>query len=189
MISLAKKIRDQAILANKPIVLVGLMGVGKTTVGRRLADLLDLQFLDADDEIEKAAGQSISDIFVYYGEQAFRDGEQKVIERLLDQGPIILATGGGALISEKTRHNLKHKAISIWLNTELEILAKRVSHRGHRPLLQGKNPLEVLKVQAATRFSHYECADMKIDTGDSPHTRAVEAILKGLDVYFWPKQQ
>jgi len=179
--------RDEAIKHNKPLVLVGLMGVGKTTVGRRLADLLGLQFLDADDEIEKAAGQSISDIFVYYGEQAFRDGEQKVIERLLDQGPIILATGGGALISEKTRQNLKDRAITIWLCTELDILAKRVAHRGHRPLLQGKDPLEVLKAQAAARFQHYEGADLKIDTGDSPHARAVEFILKGLESYFWPK--
>jgi shikimate kinase len=186
---LAQNVREEVLNQNKPLVLVGLMGVGKTTVGRRLADLLSIQFLDADDEIEKAAGQSISDIFVYYGEQAFRDGEQKVIERLLDQGPIILATGGGALISEKTRQNLKNRAITIWLSTDLEILARRVAHRGHRPLLQGKNPLEVLKVQAAARFQHYESADLKIDTGDSPHARAVDSILKGLETYFWPDAQ
>jgi shikimate kinase len=164
----------------KPIVLVGLMGVGKTTVGRRLADHLGLSFVDADEEIEKAAGQSISDIFTNFGEQGFRDGEYRVIARLLDNGPIVLATGGGAMTHTTTRERLKQKAITVWLKTDLAILARRVANRSHRPLLKDKDPMEVLNLHVQTRYPFYEQADFVIDTGDFPHAKAVELVTSGL---------
>lgn len=164
----------------KPIVLVGLMGVGKTTVGRRLADHLGLKFVDADEEIEKAAGQSISDIFANFGEQGFRDGEHRVIARLLDEGPMVLATGGGAMTHDMTRERLKEKAITVWLKTDLTVLARRVANRSHRPLLKDKDPMEVLNLHVKTRYPLYETADFAIDTGDFPHAKAVELVTSGL---------
>jgi len=164
----------------KTVALVGLMGVGKTTIGRRLADAFALPFIDADEEIEKAAGQSIADIFTHYGEQGFRDGEQRVIARLLD-GPVqILATGGGALMSAATRERLKAQAITIWLKTDLNVIARRVANRPHRPLLKDRNPMDVLKEHVKTRYPLYKMADITVDTGDQPHGRAVETVIAAL---------
>src|SRR5512146_1117544 len=139
-------------LRHKTIALVGLMGVGKSSVGRRLASALGLPFRDADAEVEAAAGRSISDIFTELGEPAFREGERRVIARLLDEPPHVLATGGGAFMNPQTRKLIKSKAVSVWLKTDLDVLAKRVSRKGNRPLLAGQDPMHVLKAQAEARY-------------------------------------
>ena len=167
----------------KTVALVGLMGVGKTTIGRRLADHFGLPFVDADEEIEKAAGMSVADIFANYGEKGFRDGEQRVIARLLEGEPRILATGGGALTHSLTRENLKAKAITLWLKTDIRVLAKRVANRPHRPLLKDRNPIEVLKEHVKTRYPLYEMADITVDTGDQSHSKALDQVLAALHDY------
>jgi shikimate kinase len=167
-------------LRRKTIALVGLMGVGKSSIGRRLAHALELPFRDADAEVEAAAGRSIPDIFAEYGEPAFRDGERKVIARLLDEGPHVLATGGGAFMNDQTRALIKDKAVSVWLKADLEVLARRIARKSDRPLVAGKDPLEVLKAQAEVRYPVYEQADIIVETGDTPHQVAVEAILAAL---------
>src|SRR5262245_30763384 len=129
-------------LRRRTIALVGLMGVGKSSVGRRLASALGLPFRDADAEVETAAGRSISDIFADLGESAFRDGERRVISRLLEGPPHVLATGGGAFMNPDTRALIKSKAVSVWLKTDLEVLARRVARKDTRPLLAGKDPME-----------------------------------------------
>ena len=167
-------------LRRKTVALVGLMGVGKSSIGRRLAHALDLPFRDADAEVESAAGRSIAEIFAQYGEPAFREGERKVIARLLDEGPHVLATGGGAFINDQTRALIKEKAVSVWLKADLEVLARRVSRKSDRPLVTGKDPLEVLRAQAAARYPCYEQADIIVETGDTAHQVAVESILEAL---------
>ncbi len=164
----------------RTVALVGLMGVGKTTIGKRLAEHFGLPFVDADEEIEKAAGQSIADIFTHYGEAGFRDGEQRVIARLLEDGPRILATGGGALTHPLTRERLKAKAITIWLRTDIKVLARRVANRPHRPLLKDRNPLDVLKEHVKTRYPLYEMADIIVDTGDQSHSKAIDQVVEAL---------
>ena len=167
-------------LRRKTIALVGLMGVGKSSIGRRLALALDLPFRDADSEVEAAAGRTISDIFETFGEQAFREGERKVIARLMDEGPHVLATGGGAFINDETRALIKGRAISVWLKADLELLARRISRKDTRPLVRGKDPLEVLRELAEVRYPIYAQADVRVETGDTPHHEAVEAILAAL---------
>ena len=170
-------------LRRKTIALVGLMGVGKSSIGRRLAAALALPFRDADTEVEEAAGRSIPDIFAEYGEAAFRDGERGVIARLLDGAPHVLATGGGAFMNDQTRALLKERAVTVWLKGDLEVLAKRVARKGDRPLVAGKDPLEVLQAQAEVRYPLYAEADVTVETGDTPHQMAVEAILDALRNY------
>ncbi len=149
-----------------PIVLIGLMGAGKTTVGRRLAQRLDILFVDADDEIEQAAGCSIPEIFDIYGEAAFRDVEQRVIERLIGEGPMVLATGGGAYMAEKTRKTIADNALSVWLRADLETLVERTSRRSGRPLLEGgESPRHVLQKLMDLRYPIYANADVVVDTG------------------------
>ena len=167
----------------KTLALVGLMGVGKTTIGRRLAEHFGLPFVDADDEIEKAAGQSVADIFAHYGEAAFRDGEQKVISRLLEGEIRVLATGGGALTHPKTRERLKERAITLWLRTDIKVLARRVANKPHRPLLRERNPMDVLKDHMKTRYPLFEMADVVVDTGDHSHAKTVDLVLDALKVY------
>lgn len=174
--------RPQFVLP-KTVALVGLMGVGKTTIGKRLAEHFALPFTDADEEIEKAAGRSIADIFAQYGETGFRDGEQRVISRLLDAPVHILATGGGALTHPLTRERLKAKAITVWLKTDLKVLARRVANRPHRPLLKDRNPMDVLKDHVKTRYPLYQIADVVVDTGDQPHGRSVDMVLDALKTY------
>jgi len=164
----------------KTIALVGLSGVGKSSVGRRLAAALGMPFRDADAEVEAAAGRPIAEIFEQYGEQAFRDGERRVIARLLAEPPHVLATGGGAFMNAETRKLIKEKALSVWLKADVEILARRVSRKENRPLLAGKDPTEVLAEQARQRYPAYAEADLVVETGDTPHGVAVEAILKAL---------
>jgi shikimate kinase len=167
-------------LRRRTIALVGLMGVGKSSVGRRLAHALGLPFRDADAEVEAAAGRSISEIFAELGEPAFRDGERRVIARLLDGPPHVLATGGGAFMNPETRALIKSKAISIWLKADLEILARRVGRKDTRPLIAGRDPLEVLKAQAEARYPAYGEADITVETGDAAHHITVGQVIQAL---------
>lgn len=148
-----------------PIVLIGLMGAGKTSIGRRLAQRLGVRFVDADEEIEAAAGCSIPEIFEVYGEKAFRDVEERVIERLLGEGHLVLATGGGAYMAEKTRQIIRDKAVSIWLRAELDVLVERTSRRGGRPLLDAGEPRKILQDLMDLRYPVYGQADIIVDTG------------------------
>jgi len=170
-------------LRRRTIALVGLMGVGKSSVGRRLANALDLPFRDADSEVETAAGRCISDIFAELGEPAFREGERRVIARLLDEPPHVLATGGGAFMDPRTRELIKQKAISVWLKTDLETLARRVGRKDTRPLLAGKDPLQVLQAQADIRYPAYAQADVTLETGDTAHHVTVDQLLRALSAY------
>jgi shikimate kinase len=165
---------------DKTIALVGLMGVGKTSIGRRLAHALALPFRDADQAIEEAAGCTIPEIFEKYGETAFRDGERRVISRLLDEPVHVLATGGGAFVNPDTRRLMKEKALTIWLKADLPVLARRLVRKDNRPLLTGRDPMTVLQEQAAARYGAYGEADMVVETGDTPHAHAVDSILAAL---------
>lgn len=180
MTAIALSPEDLAALRGKTIVLVGLMGVGKSSVGRRLAGVLDLPFRDADNEVEAAAGRSISEIFAELGESAFRDGERRVIARLLDEPPHVLATGGGAFVNPETRALINAKAVSVWLKADIELLARRVSRKDNRPLVRGKDPIEVLGQLAQARYPAYAEAQVHVQTGDTPHGVAVDAILSAL---------
>jgi len=172
----------------RPIVLVGLMGSGKTTIGKRLAARLKWPFTDADAEIEAAARMPISDIFARYGEPYFRDGERRVIARLIEAGvgrekPGVIATGGGAFVDAETRALILAKATAIWLDADIDTLAARVSRRGHRPLLVGRDPREALTELMAVRRSCYAEAPIRIVSGEGPHEAGVEAILKALNAH------
>lgn len=164
----------------RPIVLVGMMGVGKTSIGKRLAARLDTDFVDADDEIEKAAGLSISEIFEKFGEDYFRDGERRVIGRLIEGSPKVIATGGGAFVNDITRALILERATSIWLDADIKVLADRVSRRSHRPLLKDKDPVVVLTELGKVRNPLYAAANHHIRSDTSPHMRTVENILKAL---------
>lgn len=170
-------------LRRRTIALVGLMGVGKSSVGRRLAAALSLPFRDADTEVENAAGRSITEIFAALGEAAFRDGERRVIGRLLEGPPHVLATGGGAFMNPETRQLIKSHAISVWLKTDLEVLARRIGRKDTRPLLIGKDPLEVLRQQAEIRYPAYAEADITVETGDTAHHVTVAAVIAALTAY------
>lgn len=167
-------------VARRTIVLVGLMGAGKTTVGRRLARAMKRRFVDADSEIEYAADMAIADMFERYGEAEFRDGERRVIARLLDSDPVVLATGGGAFIDPATRALIATRAISVWLDADLAVLAERVKRRDIRPLLRGGDPLELLGALAERRLPIYAEADIRVASNDAPHDRTVTSILKEL---------
>ncbi len=167
-------------LRARTIALVGMMGVGKSSIGRRLAVALDLPFRDADEEIERAAGCNIAEIFAQRGEAEFRAGERRVIGRLLDEPPHVLATGGGAFMNPETRALIAEKAVSIWLKADLDVLVRRVGKRDTRPLLKGRNVREVLTDLMAQRDPTYALADLAVETGDGPHQAAVDAIIAGL---------
>ncbi|MEP0709728.1 shikimate kinase [Parvibaculum sp.] len=166
--------------AERSIVLVGLMGAGKTTVGRRLARRLDLAFVDADAEIEEAAGETIPEIFERRGEAAFRAGERRVIARLLSGPPQVLATGGGAYMDPVTRANIAARGISIWLKADLDILMKRVGKRGDRPLLQNGDPRATMQRLMEERYPVYAEADITIESLEGPHDTIVETIVERL---------
>jgi shikimate kinase len=170
-------------LRRRTIALVGLMGVGKSSVGRRLANALSLPFKDADSEVEAAAGRSISEIFASLGESAFREGERRVIARLLDEPPHVLATGGGAFMDPRTRELIKAKAISVWLKSDVEVLARRLARKDNRPLLVGKDPRQVLRAQAEARYPAYAEADVTVETGDTPHHVTVDQVLRALGAH------
>lgn len=170
-------------LRARTITLVGLMGVGKSSVGRRLASALGLPFRDADTEVEAAAGRSIPDIFADLGEAAFREGERRVIARLLEEPPHVLATGGGAFMNAETRAMIKTRSISVWLKADLEVLARRVGRKDNRPLLAGKEPLAVLQDQAAQRYPAYAEADLTVETGDAAHQVTVDQVIQALTAH------
>jgi shikimate kinase len=171
--------RIRANLGARSIVLVGMPGSGKSAVGRRLATRLDLPFVDADEEIEQAAGKPIRDIFKDHGEAYFRDGERKVIARLLGAGPQVLATGGGAFMIPETRDNIRRSGISVWLKAELLLLLRRVSRRNTRPLLEG-DPESALCALMETRYPIYETADISVESRDLPHDAIVNEIIDAL---------
>jgi shikimate kinase len=169
-----------AALGRRSVVLVGMMGAGKSTIGRRLAARLRLPFLDADVEIETAAGMSIPDIFETRGELDFRDGEARVIARLLDSGPCVLATGGGAVMREETRKRIADKAVSIWLKADLDVIMKRVRRRADRPLLQTEDPTATVARLLEAREPVYQSADLTILSRDVPHERIVDECMDAL---------
>ena len=167
-------------LGPRSIVLIGLMGAGKTAVGRRLANRLGLPFIDADTEIEVAAGASISEIFAEHGEAYFRQGERKVIARLLENGPQVLATGGGAYMNPDTRANIKAHGLSVWLKADIKVLMKRVGRRDNRPLLAAGDPEKVMKNLMEERYPIYSEADVTVESRDVPHDVIVGAVIDAL---------
>ena len=174
-------------LRGRTIVLVGLMGAGKTTIGRGVAQVLRLPFRDADEEIERAAGCTVSQIFEERGEAAFRDGERRVIARLLTQEPPhVLAFGGGAFMHPDTRSLVQAQAVSVWIKADLEVLARRVSRRNTRPLITGKDPLQVLRAHAEARYPAYAQATVTVETGEIPTSAAVAAVLAALADHLVP---
>jgi shikimate kinase len=169
-----------AALGTRSIVLVGMMGAGKSTIGRRLSVRLRLPFLDADTEIEAAAGMSIPDIFETHGEAHFRDGEARVIARLLDGGPTVLATGGGAFMREETRNRIAAKAVSIWLKADADIILRRVKRRADRPLLRTADPAATVGRLISEREPVYQNADITIWSRDVPHEKIVDECIGAL---------
>jgi shikimate kinase len=162
---------------NRTVALVGMMGAGKSSVGRRLASRLDVSFHDADTAIESAAGCTVSQIFERYGESAFRDGERKVIARLLSEPAHVLATGGGAFIDQATRAELKQRAVTIWLKAPVELLLARTQRRDTRPLLRNGDPRATLERLLEERAPVYALADFTVDSREGPHTAVVEHIV------------
>ncbi len=169
-----------ALSINRPIVLVGLMGSGKTKIGRRLAAALSLPFFDSDAEFENAAGCTVSDYFTQHGEPAFREGERRVIGRLLDGPPCVLATGGGAYLDQETRAKIKQKAISIWLKADLDLLVRRTANRDHRPLLKQGDPRQILAQLIEVRSPIYAQADIHVDSADVPPDVTLNTVVAAL---------
>jgi shikimate kinase len=174
---------------DRTIVLVGLMGAGKSCIGKRLAQHFGLPFVDADREIEAAAGCSISDIFEVHGEQAFRDGERRVIARLLNNPVHVMATGGGAFMDAQTRALIKDKSISIWLRAELEQLLKRVGRRNDRPLLKNVDQRAKLTELMDVRYPVYAEADVTVDSADGPPEMTMDRVLEALEAYLETARQ
>src|SRR5437016_3128924 len=179
-VSASREAEILAALGMRLIVLVGMMGAGKSTIGRRLAARLGLPFLDADSEIEAAAGMSIPDIFEAHGESQFRDGEARVIARLLESGPAVLATGGGAFMREETRNRVGAKAVSIWLKVDADIIMRRVRRRADRPLLQTPDPEATVGRLISEREPVYQHADLTIWSRDVPHEKIVDECVDAL---------
>ena len=167
-------------LGTRPIVLVGLMGAGKTSVGRRLAEKLGVAFVDADHEIEAAAGKSIAEIFADHGEPCFREGERRVIQRLIGNGAQVLATGGGAWMNDETRARIQEHGISVWLKASLPLLMKRVSKRQDRPLLKADDPEAVMKALIDKRYPVYALADVMVESRDVQHGQMVNDVIRAL---------
>lgn len=176
----AKSLPRRGRAAIRPIVLVGLMGVGKSTIGRRLATRLGLPFVDADAEIETASGLTVAEIFERFGEAHFRDGERRVIARLIEGAPKVVATGGGAFIQDDTRALILARATAVWLDADLPTLIDRVARRSHRPLLKDRDAGQVLAELAAVRNPIYAQAPIHISSKPSPHEVTVEAIVAAL---------
>lgn len=183
--SLSKEIEDiREKLGNHPLVLVGLMGAGKSSIGRRLAEKLEVPFVDADHEIEIAADKSIPEIFKDHGEAYFREGERRVISRLIENGAQVLSTGGGAFINEETRQAVQARGISVWLKADLPLLMKRVMKRADRPLLQTGDPEAVMQKLMDQRYPIYATADVTVESRDVQHTQMVNEVIKVLAK--WP---
>ncbi len=169
--------------SGKSIVLVGLMGAGKSSVGRKLAEKMSMDFTDADEEISKAAGRSIEDIFEDYGEDAFRDVEERVILRLLDESPRVLATGGGAFMNPRTRTQISERGISVWLRADLDVLVKRTRRRGGRPLLKNKDPRATLQQLIIEREPVYAKADITVDSSNEGPEITAQQIVDALEAH------
>jgi len=178
--SAAQDAEISAALGNRSVVLVGMMGAGKSTIGRRLSVRLGLSFLDADVEIEAAAGMSIPDIFETRGEADFRDGEVRVIARLLDNGPAVIATGGGAIMRQETRDRIRERAVSIWLKADSDIIMRRVKRRSDRPLLQTADPEATVERLIREREPVYSQADVTVWSRDVPHEKIVDECIEAL---------
>lgn len=174
----AEAVRER--LGTHPIVLVGLMGAGKTSVGRRLAEKLGIAFVDADHEIETAAGKTIPEIFADHGEAYFREGERRVISRLLQAGAQVLATGGGAYMNDETRAGIKEHGVSVWLRADLPLLMKRVMKRPGRPLLQNDDPEAVMRGLVEKRYPVYAEADVTVESRDVQHGQMVNDVIRAL---------
>lgn len=168
-------------LGDRFLVLVGLMGAGKSCIGRMLAREFDIPFVDADDEIEKAAGCSIKDIFRLYGEPAFRDGERRVIARILESGPGVLATGGGAFMDEGTRQAIQRRGISVWLRADIDILYRRTRRRSVRPLLENQDPRGTLEQLARERYPVYAEADVTVETGEHQPAETMRRVIAQIE--------
>ena len=171
-------------LGKRAIVLVGLMGAGKSSVGRRLAEKLEIPFVDADHEIEAAAGKTIPEIFADHGEDYFREGERRVITRLLENGRQVLATGGGAYMNSESRERIRDLGISVWLKADLDLLLKRVSKRNDRPLLKEGDPAAILKRLIDLRYPVYALADVMVESRDVQHGQMVNDVIRALAE--WP---
>lgn len=171
-------------LGTRSIVLVGIMGCGKSSVGRRLAQVLDLPFVDADTEIETAANMSIPEIFATHGESYFRSGERRVIARLLKNGPQVLATGGGAYMNADTRNLIRNSGVSLWLKADFEVVMARVRKKSTRPLLQNPDPEAVMRRLIDERYPVYAEADVTVQSRDVPHDVVVADIIDALEHYF-----
>jgi shikimate kinase len=178
MLVRAQQVRDM--LGSRSLVMVGLMGCGKSSIGRRLAAALGLPFVDADDEIERAAFKTIPEIFADHGETYFREGERKVIKRLLGNGPQILATGGGAFMNAETRAAIEAEGISIWLRADLDVLMRRVAKRDNRPLLKADDPAGVMRSLMEQRYPVYAGADITVESRDTTHEIIVSEIVAAL---------
>jgi shikimate kinase len=180
---LARSIRER--LGHKSIVLVGLMGAGKSTVGKKLATLVELPFFDADHEIEKVSTMTIAELFESYGEAEFRDLERRVIARMLEEGPIVLATGGGAYMNDQTRRTIASEGVSLWLKAELDVLMARVVRKQNRPLLKNDNPRGVMERLITERYPVYALADLTINSREEKKEviafEAMQAIASHLD--------
>src|SRR5690348_8099742 len=178
---IAPLVSDLAKRLNRPVVLVGLMGVGKSTVGRRLARRLGLPFVDSDAEIEDAAGRPAAEIFERYGENDFRDGERRLVARLIEGDLRVIATGGGAYVDPRTRKLLNERAITVWLDAPVDILAERTSRRDTRAQLRNADPKAVLQRLAEERRPSYEEAHIHVKSGDGAHKDVVDAIIEALE--------
>jgi shikimate kinase len=176
-----------AALGTRSLVLVGMMGAGKSSIGRRLAGRLGIAFVDADNEIEVAARMTIPDIFATYGEAYFRAGETRVIARLLEGGPQVLATGGGAFMSPDTRAAITAHGISVWLNAEFEVLMRRIKRRQDRPLMKTDDPDQTLRSLMAERYPVYAQADITIQSREVPHDKIVDEIVSALPAALAPE--
>lgn len=171
-----------------PIALVGMMGAGKSTIGRRLAKQLDLDFVDSDDSIGEACGLTAGELFQKYGEADFRDGERRIIARLLEDGVKVIATGGGAFAEESTREMLKAKAITVWLDASVDVLAARTAGRDTRPLLNTANPRATLEKLLAARRHFYAQADIHVTSANVAHREVVGWIVNAIEEYLGPRQ-
>ena len=176
-------------LGERSIVLVGLMGAGKSSVGKRLAARLGLSFIDADNAIEQAAGLTIPEIFARHGETYFRDGERRVIARLLREGPQVLATGGGAYMSEETRLAIRERGVSVWLRAEFDVLMRRVRRRSDRPLLKTEDPEMTMRRLIDERYPVYAQSDLTIQSMDVAHEVVVESIVQALNTHLVAKSE
>ena len=183
----AQKYRIHGLKLDRPIILVGLMGVGKSTVGKRLAGLLGLDFVDADSEIETAAAMSIAEMFEVFGEPYFRDGERRVISRLIEDRPQVIATGGGAFINADTRSLILERGIAVWLDADIATLVERVKRRNTRPLLQTGNAGEILAELATRRNPFYAQAHVRVVSDSGPHKRTAKDIIDA--VHSWQNRE